>query len=708
MWQARSCESRYHSENAAMAPPTRHLRWPRLLLSMLGGIALLLVLAYVALNQAFPPERLAAMLSDQVRKTTGRDFAVRGGLSIRLLPRIGVAANDVVLGNAPWGTRKDMLVVQHARFDIALWPLLQGLVDIASVSLDGVDLLAETDRNGVGNWAMGGEIEPTSPGPAGSGSSALRLHLSSLALSQAKLSYRDGRTGSTRQVAVPKLELQAAGDGQALDATIDSGTQRWQLKGRIGRLADLALNQADWPFDLLLASDGASAAAKGVLRRGTPPRALEADVSASLSKAAALTPWVAAAARVPLPAELKGRLNVAPQSLRIDGLRLSLAQQTLSGQLKALGGNPWRIDAQLSSPSIDLARWLPPQSGAGASPQPADRRVFGNTPLALDALPDGPATLALRVDKLLVPGLPPLSQLNLQLSAQPGRLRLDPLSAAVADGTLRGSLNVSTAAGTVPRVALKLQADKLSMDSLLRATGHSAYASGGQLQLRADLGAAGNTAQALAASANGELMLSLTDTTLGSGASPLGTDLLRRLLQAVTLQPLPAASSRIDCAVLRLPLKNGVAAVNRSIALETAQLAVSAQGEVRFDDETLALAFRPSPRTALNINPVNLAQLVVLKGPWQDPKLTLDAQGVAGMAASLGLAGATGGLSLLAQQLLKAAPEKDVCRTALSGTAPSPTPPTTPAATTPSPAAQPKAPLKLPQALPEALRNLFK
>jgi hypothetical protein len=71
------------------------------------------------------------------------------------------------------------------------------------------------------------------------------------------------------------------------------------------------------------------------------------------------------------------------------------------------------------------------------------------------------------------------------------------------------------------------------------------------------------------------------------------------------------------------------------------------------------------------------------------------------MAASLGLAGATGGLSVLAQQLLKAAPEKDVCRTALSGLAPHPATPATP----PS---QPKSPLKLPQALPEALRNIFR
>ena len=83
--------------------------------------------------------------------------------------------------------------------------------------------------------------------------------------------------------------------------------------------------------------------------------------------------------------------------------------------------------------------------------------------------------------------------------------------------------------------------------------------------------------------------------------------------------------------------------------------------------------------------------------------MTLDPQGVAGMAASLGLAGATGGLSLLAQELLKATPEKDVCRTALSGVAPSPS-----SAAPATPSSQPNAPLKLPQALPEALRNIFK
>ena len=687
-----------------MPNPPSHPRWPKLLLGGLVTIGLLLGLLVFVLNLVFPPQRLASLLSAQVSATTGRDFAVRGKLSIRLLPRIGVAAEDMVLGNAPWGSRKEMLAVKQARFDIALWPLLQGLVDIASVSLSGVDLLLETDRNGVGNWVMAGSADSDAPS-SGAGRAPLRLALSHIALADTRLAYRDARGGPTRSIVLQKLELDIAGDGHRLDAGFDSSGQHWQLSGQIGRLADLASNQADWPFDLQLAGDGAQLAAKGLLRRGRLPRPVEADVSASLTRAAALTPWLPVAAKLPLPIELKGRLNYAASALRVDGLQMSVAQQQLSGQLRAQGGGPWKIDAQLASPSIDLARWLPPRAAAPAASAAAGHGVFGKAALGLDALPGGPATLALRVNKLLVPGMPPLSNLNAQLNAQPGRFRADPLSFGMAGGTLRGSVSVATAAGMPPRVALQAQGSNLSMDELLRASGHSAFAKGGQLQLRADLTLAGNTVDALAAGANGELLLSVADTTLGSGLSPLGTDVLTRVLQAVTLQPKAPTSSRVQCAVMRLPLRNGVARVDRSIALETEQLAVSAKGEIRFDNETLSLAFHPSPKGGAKLNPVNLAQLVVLKGPWADPKLTLDAEGAAVMAATLGAAGATGGLSLLAQQLLKAAPEANVCRTALSGaTAPPPSATDRPSPANPTPAL----PQKLPQGLPEALRKIFK
>jgi hypothetical protein len=206
-------------------------------------------------------------------------------------------------------------------------------VDIARVSFSGVDLLLETDRNGVGNWVMSGPAGAQAA-PAGGSSSPLRIQLSRIALADARLAYRDARSGVTHSLLLQALELDAAGDGHRLDARFDVSGQPWQLKGQVGSLAELSANQADWPFDLQLGSDGALLVAKGLLRRGALPCPIEADLQARLTRAEALSPWLTHAARVPLPIELKGRLSYAAQSLRIHGLKGLVAQQQMNGQLK--------------------------------------------------------------------------------------------------------------------------------------------------------------------------------------------------------------------------------------------------------------------------------------------------------------------------------------------------------------------------------------
>lgn len=667
--------------------------WPKVLAAALGLLVLLGMGATLVLNHLFPRERLAALLAAQVSATTGRDFQVRGPLSVRLLPRIGVAAQDVSLGNTRWGSRPNMLAVRQARFDLGLWPLLQGRVAIASVELQGVDLLLETDKSGAGNWVFSppGASAPSAPSAPATPS---RLELQRLSLADARLGFRDGRSGQTRTLAIERLDLDDAGDGQQLDARFEFGALDWQLHGRIGRLAELAANEADWPFDLQLQADGATLGAKGQLRRGASPRAAEADVQAQLVKPQALAPWLADAAAVPLPIDLKARLHASAQAVRAEALQLSVAGQALSGQFKAQAGTPWKVDALLASPSIDLARWRPPRTTAPAAKAGARQWVFSEAPLALDALPTFALTLALRVDKLLVPALPPIAGLNLQTQSSAGRLKIDPLNLGIAGGTLRGSVGLASAAGGAPRLTLQAQASNLSIDALLKASGHSTYASGGQLQMRADLAMSGSSMRALAAGASGELLLSAAGTTLGGGASPLGTDLLPQLLESLGRNP----RTRIDCAVVRLPLKNGVAQVERSIALETDQLAISAKGQVRFDDETLELALRPAAKTGSGVPVAGLAQLALVKGPWLQPKLSLDPQGVAGMAATIGAAGLSGGWSVLAQQMLKSPVPTQACRAALG--LPVDTPPAAPAQNKPAPA--------LPQAVPEALRKIFR
>lgn len=94
-------------------------------------------------------------------------------------------------------------------------------------------------------------------------------------------------------------------------------------------------------------------------------------------------------------------------------------------------------------------------------------------------------------------------------------------------------------------------------------------------------------------------------------------------------------------------MRQGVAVIDRSIAMETQQIAVAASGQIDLSKQTIELAFRPRVKQGLNLDPASLVEMLLLKGPLEDPELSLNPQGMAREAAGVGVAVATGGLSLL-------------------------------------------------------------
>ena len=69
------------------------------------------------------------------------------------------------------------------------------------------------------------------------------------------------------------------------------------------------------------------------------------------------------------------------------------------------------------------------------------------------------------------------------------------------------------------------------------------------------------------------------------------------------------------CAVIRLPFDNGIARVDKSIAMETKQFGVSASGTLDLRNETLDFNFAPRVHKGIPIQIPNLAQLVRFAGP---------------------------------------------------------------------------------------------
>ncbi|MBN8510491.1 MAG: AsmA family protein, partial [Burkholderiales bacterium] len=335
---------------------TSRRRWLRSLLVAAIALAAVIGGALWWLGAQFPSERLRPLIADQVQQRTGREFAIRGPLAIRLLPRIAVVADDVVLGNATWGSRREMLSVGRARLAVAIGPLLRGRLVVSEVALDRVDLLLETDRRGAGNWVFDAAGRPAAEPAAGEGA-ALQVAVEQVQLRDARVTWRDGRSGTSRVVDLAMAELEPDGATARLAAQLRLESTAWTIDGRIGRLEDLGATQADWPIELRATAAGAELALAGQLKAGSAPRTLAAAASATLTKPEALAPWTTAA--VPLPLSLQARVEARAGSLTADELKLSVAGQALTGRATvATEGTP-RVDVQLAARSIDLGRWLP-------------------------------------------------------------------------------------------------------------------------------------------------------------------------------------------------------------------------------------------------------------------------------------------------------------------------------------------------------------
>jgi hypothetical protein len=147
-------------------------------------------------------------------------------------------------------------------------------------------------------------------------------------------------------------------------------------------------------------------------------------------------------------------------------------------------------------------------------------------------------------------------------------LIVEPLSFAAAGGQVSGGVEVADAAGGSLAIVLGVEAKGLSAELLQKMSGGSGL-HGGRAELKAHLKLKGNSSRKLAASVTGGVQLSVADARLEGSGVALERNLIVSLLQALTPGRSRQQALAISCGVVRLPFVNGVAVVDRSIAIET-------------------------------------------------------------------------------------------------------------------------------------------
>ncbi|MGE4281105.1 MAG: AsmA family protein [Magnetospirillum sp.] len=683
----------------------------------------------IAASKSVDFERYKAYLSDLVLTETGRKLTFGGPVKLRLGLVPSLIAEKVSLSNVAGGSRPEMITIERVEAEVALPALLRKEILIQRLIVSSPDILLEK-----GNWNLIDQGDPNKASTPtrfnlrelkiknakvqwndGGGVQFMGLHKLVVVPEQGpggglRMNAVGEALGKYFELAGTMGNLGAALAGKPFPVSVKGSMPGTILsvEGSVASLpeisgVDVKLGlQTDDTAEMVKLAGGHGIGSLGPLRLSTrltdsngPLGLADLDVSAGRRDALFVTAkgslhdlWSLTGLELTLQAESEdtGRLSAIwgrdVPSLRAvklaanlrdgkDGwtasdIKLHVGGSELTGDVTYAQGKRQKLKANLVASVLDTADFTG-KAGNGRD----DGRLLPQAALPLQAMRDIDADIVLKADKL-VAGAMRLNGLNAKAGLRQGVLSVDPFDGGIAGGRFDGSAALD-ARGAHGVASLRLDAAEVDFGRLLR-EGGSDMLQGGKGSLKVSLRGRGDDVRALAASANGSAMLRVGDGVIENRAFGwAGGDVVSQVLGILN----PLAQSRdttpISCAVAHFRLKDGVAASDRGIAVQSDGIDVVGSGTVDLRDEGLDLGFTPRAKEGLGLSVGGqVAGFTRLRGSLESPQLSVDEIGAAKTALSVGAAAATGGLSLLGELLLdKVTADTEPCRTALAmGAAP--------------------------------------
>ncbi|MDF2094374.1 AsmA family protein [Aquibaculum arenosum] len=324
-------------------------------LMLLAVVAVAVVPGFIDWQAAKP--RLEAELS----RVLGRDVAVDGALSLRLLPRPWLTAEGLRVANRAEGSEPELLRVARLEMRVAALPLISGQVEVQSLRLVRPVLLLERLPDGGGNWL-------NEDGTLLLGRSARfieALSLEAVELRDAEMVWRDHRAGQEERLSSIDARLTAESLPGPLSA---EGRLRYQdeevrFEVDLGR-PDRQERQA---MRLELGLPDAGEAAVRLVGRLLPGTALGFDGQAEVQAADAgalldVLPFgLLPGFELSRPLQAQASVLWDGQAAELGELALSFAEARLEGRARIRPGLEPRLDLDLAARVVELDGLLRPE-----------------------------------------------------------------------------------------------------------------------------------------------------------------------------------------------------------------------------------------------------------------------------------------------------------------------------------------------------------
>src|SRR5271169_1034477 len=168
------------------SPETKSGRFP-LWTKILLGLFVVLLLIVLAVPYFLNVDRYRGAIAEAIANQTGRKVTL-GPIHARLFPGIGVTIVELHIGNPPSFASGDLVGADEIRVNVALSPLLHGIIHINSVDLLRPKLILLTDSSGKNNYTFEStNSTPAPPKSADSSSSVTLDQIDSINLTGAEI-----------------------------------------------------------------------------------------------------------------------------------------------------------------------------------------------------------------------------------------------------------------------------------------------------------------------------------------------------------------------------------------------------------------------------------------------------------------------------------------------------------------------------------------
>jgi uncharacterized protein involved in outer membrane biogenesis len=559
------------------------------------------------------PAKLTQLLSTSVKEATGRDLKIAGPVSLTIFPAIGIKAEQVSLSNASWAKDSEMLSLKHIELEVKLFPLFAGNVEISSINLVGLDAHLQTNNAGQSNW----DITPSdntvsskdaggSKSPSSSDSSSF-VAIENIRLSDARISYQDGNSPA-KLIEIPRLSLGGGGGKTAFLLDLQYDNYKLGLKGKADSLRQAFIDWDQRPvkmnLDFTLTLNGKSANIEGKIDK---------------------TPKV-------LP-----QFDMKIASKAFDFIPLAAASVASSGGKSLVA----------SKPVANQSKYF-----------------FSDDPLPFDLLPNANGKIALNILELGLPGQAPLKDVSGNFVFKGDRIDINDLKFELGKGQAYAQISLIQINSISPTISIKALAKGFTLQQVVVSSDSSAKVSGGDAQIAVNLSGRGKSFHQMAGVANGAAQMTVGNARIDSKLLNAAGDLAVTVMDSLNPMRKQSKQTILECAVIYLPVSNGIVNVKDSVGVETDKLDIVLSGTVNLNTEALNLKIDPHQKSGLTTG-IDLGSLVKLEGTLQNPKAGINKEGVVNSAVSIGLGFLTGGISLAAENAKSMSTKRQPCKTAM-------------------------------------------